>query len=295
MGRRGEVKLKLRTEIEAPRGTFAISHADRLLMLGSCFTDSVGARLEADGFAVTRNPFGPLYNPLSIAAVLRMIFDGRRYTPSELTIDNAGVSHCLDFASRWQNADADAICAELNDGLDRLAETYREATVVVLTFGSSFGYYVTGDESDWPVGNCHKFPSEYFERRTIAVERITDCWRPLAERIKADGKHLLLTVSPIRHLADGLHGNELSKARLLLACEALADVADYFPSYEIMLDDLRDYRFYAADMKHPSDVAVDYIYQHFANAYFDEHTAAEALRRRAAALRAAHRQIIDRI
>ena len=295
MGRRGEVTMRFRTEIDTSRGTFEITHADRLLMLGSCFTDSVGSRLETDGFTVTRNSFGPLYNPLSIASVLKMIFDDRRYTPAELTVDDAGISHCLDFASRWQSADADALCAELNAGLDRLAETYREATVVVLTFGSSFGYYVTGAESDWPVGNCHKFPAAYFERRPIAVGCITDCWRPLAERIKADGKHLLLTVSPIRHLADGLHGNELSKARLLLACEALADVADYFPSYEIMLDDLRDYRFYAADMKHPSDVAVEYIYQHFANVYFDEQTAAEALRRRSETLRAAHRQIIDRI
>lgn len=293
MGRRGEVTMRFRTEIDTSRGTFEITHADRLLMLGSCFTDSVGSRLETDGFTVTRNPFGPLYNPLSIASVLKMIFDDRRYTPAELTVDDAGISHCLDFASRWQSADADALCADLNAGLDGLAEAYREATVVMLTFGSSFGYYVKDSASDYPVGNCHKFPAAYFERRPISLGDIIDRWRPLTERIIADGKHILLTVSPIRHLADGLHGNQLSKARLLLACEALADVADYFPSYEIMLDDLRDYRFYAADMKHPSDVAVDYIYQRFANTYFDERTIAEAMSRRAATLRAAHRQIID--
>ncbi|MDE5554771.1 MAG: GSCFA domain-containing protein, partial [Muribaculaceae bacterium] len=111
--------------------------------------------------------------------------------------------------------------------------------------------------------------------------------------LKAMGKNVILTVSPIRHLADGLHGNELSKARLLLACDALGSLAEYFPAYEIMLDDLRDYRFYDRDLKHPSEMACDYIYEKFCERYFSSSTIEKAIKAREATLRAAHRPIIQ--
>ena len=143
------------------------------------------------------------------------------------------------------------------------------------------------------VGNCHKLPIKSFALSNLEVADIVALWQPLLSRMVGLGKKLILTISPIRHLAYGLHGSQLGKARLLLACDAMGDLADYFPSYEIVMDDLRDYRFYKADMKHPSEVACDYIYDIFARAYFSKSTVAEAQTRRKATVAAAHRPILD--
>lgn len=282
--------MRFRTEIESKRGGFEISHDDRIVMLGSCFTDNVGSRLMRDGFVVTANPFGPLYNPFSLARTLEDALAGRRYTEDDLTVDSAGVYHCLDFASKYQGKDASALLQTLNDGIDGLKKAVDEASVLIITFGSSFVYSIDGT-IDGTVGNCHKFPSSMFTRMPLSVDAISARWTALLDNVAGLGKKIILTVSPIRHLADGLHGNELSKARLLLACECLGRQADYFPSYEIMMDDLRDYRFYGSDMKHPSDVACDYIYDKFSQTYFSTKTVEEARRHREAALRSAHRQI----
>lgn len=283
--------MRFRTEIELKRGGFEIGHDDRIVMLGSCFTDNVGSRLQRDGFDVTANPLGPLYNPYSLARVIEDALDGRCYSANDFMKDADGVSHCLDFASRYQDADGERLAAAINEEFGILKDDIARATVVIVTFGSSFVYSLT-DDVDGTVGNCHKFPSAMFSRMPLSVEAITARWSSLLDRLSAMGKKIILTVSPIRHLADGLHGNELSKARLLLACECLDAHADYFPSYEIMMDDLRDYRFYGADMKHPTDVACDYIYEKFSQTYFTTKTIDEARKHRDAVLRSAHRQII---
>lgn len=283
--------MRFRTEIELKRGSFAIGHDDRIVMLGSCFTDNVGSRLQRDGFEVTANPLGPLYNPYSLARVIEGALDGRCYSASDFLADSDGVFHCLDFASRYQDTDADRLAHTLNEEFGRLKDDIMRATVMIVTFGSSVVYSLT-DDIDGTVGNCHKFPSAMFCRMPLSIESIAARWTALLDRLCAMGKNVILTVSPIRHLADGLHGNELSKARLLLACERLVAHADYFPSYEIMMDDLRDYRFYGADMKHPTDVACDYIYEKFSQTYFTTKTIDEARKHRDAVLRSAHRQII---
>lgn len=284
--------MRFRTEIETGRGSFEIAHSDRIVMLGSCFTDNIGQRLERDGFDAVYNSLGPLYNPFSLARLIEDLLDGRRYKASDFVVDAEGVSHCLDFASKYQSGDAQALADELNSRMSLLAGQLRSASLLVVTFGSSVVYSLTS-AADGTVGNCHKFPSSMFSRLTLTVEQIVERWKPLVARLKAMGVRLIFTVSPIRHLADGLHGNQLSKARLLLACDRLtADCADYFPSYEIMLDDLRDYRFYAADMKHPSEQACDYIYETFQQKYFSKATMSEALRCRERALRLSHRPII---
>lgn len=131
-----------------------------------------------------------------------------------------------------------------------------------------------------------------FSQLSVSSAEIEHIISPLLSHLKDMGKHIILTVSPIRHLADGLHGNELSKARLLIACEALRDVAEYFPAYEIMIDDLRDYRFYERDLKHPTEMACDYIYEKFCERYFSSSTIEKAIQSREVSLRAAHRQII---
>lgn len=283
--------MRFRTEIERPQAGFEISHDDKILLLGSCFSDNVGVRLQRDGFDVKFNPMGPLYNPVSLSRLLFRLCDNQAYSESDFTQDESSVFHCLDFASRYQNKDVETLAATLNEELDDLRHFFNEATVIVFTLGSSFVYSLTTRVED-AVGNCHKFPADKFTRFPVDVDKIVGLWRPMLQSLKNLNKKVLLTVSPIRHLADGLHGNQLSKARLLLACEVLSDLADYFPSYEMLLDDLRDYRFYAADMKHPSEQACDYIYEHFSNAYFNDRTLKLVKSFRDKALRDAHRQLL---
>lgn len=280
--------MRFRTEIEQINGSFEISHSDRILMLGSCFSDNIGEQLRTDGFEVMINPLGPLYNPATLARLIFYLAEGKLFSADDFVTDSAGISHCLDFAMRYQDDDASALAERINAELAVLRRYYESSTVVCVTFGSAYVFRM----GETVVGNCHKLPSALFETGALEPDEICSLWRPLLGRMRETGKNVILTVSPIRHLAYGLHGNEAGKARLLLACDRLADLADYFPSYEIMIDDLRDYRFYAADMKHPSDIAVEYIYELFGNTYFSRATAAEAVRRRKVALAAAHRPII---
>lgn len=283
--------MRFRTEIESEKGAFAISHGEGILLLGSCFTDNIGSRLSRDGFDATFNPMGPLYNPVSLWRLLNDLISGRRYDSSDFRCDGAGVYHCLDFASRYQSADGDELARRLNTELESLRNKFNRAGTIIVTFGSSVVYSL-GDRVGDAVGNCHKFPSSMFSRLAMTVDDIVGLWRPMLEELRSQGKNVIVTVSPIRHLADGLHGNELSKARLLLACDALGELCEYFPSYEIMMDDLRDYRFYDRDLKHPSDVACDYIYEKFGERYFTRDTLATAVRERERSLREAHRPLL---
>ena len=283
--------MRLRTEIEPIRPSFKISHNDGVVLLGSCFSDNIGSRLVRDGFNAVHNPLGPLYNPLSLARLIEDILNSRVYAESDFMLDDEGRAHCLDFASKYQSADAGQLAANLNAEFSALKTAFDDSTVLIVTFGSSIVYSLD-DTLDAVVGNCHKFPASVFRRMTAGVSEIVDRWRPLVSRISQMGKHVLFTVSPIRHLADGLHGNELSKARLLLSCDELSDIADYFPAYEIMMDDLRDYRFYDRDLKHPSELACDYIYDKFSESFFSSETQSLAASKRQEFLRKAHRQII---
>lgn len=284
--------MKFRTEIEPVKTRHSIGIDQPLLMLGSCFTDNVGQRLAIDGFDVLHNPLGPLYNPMSLAQCIRRAFAGQYYTEVDLVPGPRGW-HCLDYASRYSGEDAAELLTRLNRDfgtvVDRLANP-RLHTLIV-TFGSSYVFERQGAV----VGNCHKFPATEFRRRRLSVKEIVDTWATMVGSLP-DNIDIIFTVSPIRHLADGLHGNEVSKATLLLALEELYPHyplrAGYFPSYEIMLDDLRDYRFYAADMKHPSEVAVDYIYDIFTNTYVTEKDRAAALENRRRYRASQHHQIL---
>lgn len=276
--------MKFRTEIEPLKGGFTISHDDRIVMLGSCFSDNIGSRLETDGFAVTHNPLGPLYNPASIARIMSR--GGRLYTPADL-ISHQGEWHCLDMAWRYHDTDRDRLLDRVNTDYQALAEAIDRCTVLILTMGTARVYIHDGVTA----GNCHKLPAQMFEQRDLRADEITEI---VTGALPAD-KHLIFTLSPVRYPSYGLAGDSLSKATLRVALDDIcrATRADYFPAYEMVCDDLRDYRFYGADLKHPSDVAVEYIYQHFADAYFDSATQHRAAECRRAALRSQHRPITD--
>ena len=273
--------MVLRTEIGQVAGSFGIDHNDKLVMLGSCFADSVGRKLSDDGFAVMHNPGGPLYNACSLARMLR-----RRepYCESDLYLHD-GVYHCLDFASRYSSADARALLTSVNTVQNNLYNALQEATVLILTLGTAgiYEFLARGEVA----GNCHRLPASLFNRRMLTVAEMVDA---LAEPLQNIDAHLVITVSPVRYTDGGLTVCGLSKARLRVAADELCRLtgADYFPSYEILNDDLRDYRFYAVDMKHPSDVAVDYIYQTFCGTYMSAATIEQARLCRKEAARARH-------
>lgn len=278
-----------RTVIEPLRGHAPISHDTPMVMLGSCFTTEVGSRLERDGFDVAVNPMGALYNPATIAAAINRSLSRRHYTRADL-VEWQGMWHCLDFPTTYCDSDPDRLIERLDSDIDALADRLSAPGAVwIITLGTAWVFEMPGRSI---VGNCHKLPGNMFSRRMMTIDEIVALWQPLVV-----GRRIIFTVSPIRHTGDTLHGNQLSKSTLLLAVNRLTTrdshptTPEYFPSYEIMMDDLRDYRFYAADMKHPSDVAVDYIYRHFAATYFTPATMETALTHRRAALHAAHRPL----
>lgn len=275
--------MRFRTEIE-PIKAAPIAADARLVFLGSCFADNMGARLQEQGMDVVHNPLGPLFNPASLARVIAKALDGGLYTANELTLRD-GIYHALDWPLRFCGADASQLLEALNERFAELRTAIDRADVLFVTFGTAWIFRLL--ETEAIVGNCHKLAASEFRRERLTAEAIVELWTPLLCRLRAAGKRVVFTVSPVRHVADGLHGNNISKATLLLAADALA--AEYFPAYEIVCDDLRDYRFYAADLKHPSEEAVEYIYEKFAGAYFSPATIEILKARRAAILRDAHR------
>lgn len=277
--------MKFRTEIE-PGKSAPISHDDTLLMLGSCFTTNIGEQLLIDGFNAVVNPTGVLYNPASIAAMLNRAMKRSHYTPDDLFLDNDGTFHALDFPNNRRSTDAPTLLRTINEELDTLSQALERCTTLIITFGTA--HIFERADNTQVVGNCHKLPAAMFNRRRMSVDEIVELWSPLIK-----SHRVIFTVSPIRHLADGLHGNTLSKATLLLATDTLCGMgAEYFPSYEIMMDDLRDYRFYAPDMKHPSEVAVKYIYESFRSRYFSPSTEKTAEENRKNHIHSQHRPLL---
>lgn len=277
--------MRFTTPVDIPQASQPIDHSTPILMLGSCFTDNIGSRLAADGFDVAVNPMGSLYNPATIARVLSRALDRRAYDIADL-YEYQGIWHCLDFASRRQDTSPERLLNELNADFASLSETLTRAHTWIITLGTAWVFRHIPTAS--VAGNCHKLPMEQFVRTRLEIDEIADMWNEFI----IPGRRIIFTVSPVRHLADGLTGNAVSKSILRLAVDRLSRRCEYFPSYEIQLDELRDYRFYAADMKHPSDVAVDYIYSRFAETYFSRETRLRALEARRDYLRSQHRPIL---
>lgn len=252
-----------------PEGLPRFSGRERLLLMGSCFATNIGTRLVEAKFACDVNPYGVLYNPMSISAALREALEGKVYRADDLQA-HGGLWHSPMHHGDFSAPTAEEALERINTRLEVLREELKGLDVLVATWGTAWVY--EDAQTGRIVGNCHKRPERCFRRRRLTVEEVADDWCDLVGRLRAANPRLrvLLTVSPIRHLRDGLHANQLSKATLLLAAdrlvEAMPDVVGYFPAYELLNDELRDYRFYAADMVHPSDVAVDYVWQRFCEA-----------------------------
>lgn len=270
--------MKLYTTVHVTPSEKKIGYGDKILLLGSCFADNIGAKFEEHYFQTTINPFGTLYNPASIAkAVLDM-----GYGPSGMgLVEHNGLWHSMMHHGSYSGVDKEEVIARCEESRIQMRETLQQASVVIVTFGTAWVYEYNGEV----VANCHKLPANRFVRRRLTVDEIVNMWQPIIASMP--DKHWIFTVSPIRHVKDGLHENQVSKAILLQAVDRLISMSlsynlstetlhcSYFPSYEIMLDELRDYRFYAEDMVHPSQVAVDYIWQRFVETYMTTDTQQE--------------------
>ncbi len=280
--------MKFRTELKITPFERAISYQDRLLAIGSCFADEVGQRLSADKFRATCNPLGTLFNPLSILGLMERAEADRRFTEEEVQQHPSGGAFLFGLPTRFTASEGGELLLRANEALRQTRACFKEADHLLVTFGTAYIYRLaaTGEV----VANCHKQPHDLFRRERLTVNQIVEPW---AEFIKQHpDKQFILTVSPIRHLGDGLEGNAISKSILRLAAEQLVEQlpnVHYFPAYELLLDDLRDYRFYADDLCHPSRQAVEYIYEKFAEAAFTPETLELRGRLRGLTAFAAHR------
>ena len=261
--------MKLQTIVDIQPSEWKIGYEDKILLVGSCFADSIGQMMEQRGLQVTCNPFGTLYNPVSIAQAIHYQLSTVNYQFHD------GLWHSMAHHGSFSRPTKEEAEQAVRASIDTMQRALLEASVVIVTFGTAWVYELKDEwlmvNGERVVGNCHKLPAERFTRRRLSADEIAELWQPILAQYP--DKHWLFTVSPIRHIKDGLHENQLSKATLLQAVDQIVNGKcvngkwQYFPSYEILLDELRDYRFYAEDLVHPSLVAIQYIWERFTEVY----------------------------
>lgn len=268
--------MEFRTTVKTDENRGWLHHSDNVVLLGSCFSDNIGSKMTGAFINAMVNPMGTLYNPMSIARGVQRLISGEPIAGQDLFMQG-GVWNSFDFHSRYSLPDKQATIERMNQRIEQGHQALRQAQLLTVTLGTAIVYRLktTGEV----VANCHKVPGHEFERKMASVSEMArelDTMLTNLHEFNPDLR-IILTVSPIRHIADGLDTNSLSKASLRVAIqEAMQqhrDYCDYFPAFEIMIDDLRDYRFYASDMVHPSDVAVEYIWQAFQASYLDDRSA----------------------
>lgn len=260
--------MELQTKIEVKRLS-DISHASHVMLLGSCFTEHISAQLEKLRFQTLTNPNGITYNPLSIAGILERLTEKREYATEEICC-HEGLYFSPEHHGCFSSASAGETFAKIRKSFETASMFLEKTTHIIITLGSSVVYEHEGKV--W--NNCHKLPSREFAVRQLRVEEITERFEPILKKLS--NIQFIFTVSPVRYMNDREHGNSVNKATLLLAVDELTrrcSNATYFPAYEIMMDELRDYRYYAEDMIHPSPLAVKIIFGRFGKAFFTEETA----------------------
>ncbi|MCG8578867.1 MAG: GSCFA domain-containing protein [Bacteroidales bacterium] len=261
-----------RTEVNVPSSAHPLQFDDKLLFIGSCFATNIGAYFQSHCFNATVNPFGVLYNPFSIANSFERLLDEQVFTEDDV-LEKDKVYHSFFHHSQFNANDKDDFLQVVNTSFNKIAGLLKNVDTIIITFGTSWVY--EHKQSGMIVSNCHKYPAADFNRFRLSVNDIVERYQTVLGRIKDINPKVqfILTVSPVRHWKDGAHGNQLSKSTLLLAIDKLVDefdFVDYFPAYELLLDELRDYRFFADDMLHPSEQAIAFIRSSFINSRFDE-------------------------
>lgn len=265
------MNMNFRTEVVPSKASVSISHKDKVLFIGSCFTENIGNKFKTSGFETDINPFGIMYNPLSICECLQRVAANEAFHLEELVKIGEywkSYSHHGDFRS----TDRQQCLQMINSRIGSSHEFLRQARFVILTLGTAWIYSLKADGR--VLANCHKLDSKLIERSLCSVETVLQSLRSAFDVCKKVNPNLqfIITISPIRHWKEGFRDNTLSKSVLQIAVDAFCRETSsiYFPSYEIMMDDLRDYRFYATDMLHPDELAVDYIWEKFRRTFFSE-------------------------
>lgn len=259
--------LKLQTPVTDEPCKTGISYDDKIMMLGSCFTDNIGKMLSGYGFDVCVNPFGALYNPVSVLNSIERLASCRKFTEEDCVLIGAGDERICSFHhhTSFARESVEEFLSEANEALQKASEHFLASNRIIITLGTSWCFRHIS--KDFIVSNCLKHPAAEFRRERMSVQEVAEALRRITG-LSIPGmkpKEFIFTVSPIRHFKDGAHGNQISKSTLLLGIEdVLEDCrADYFPAYEIVNDELRDYRFYSEDMCHPSGQTIRYIFERF--------------------------------
>ncbi|MEM8890655.1 MAG: GSCFA domain-containing protein [Bacteroidota bacterium] len=263
--------MKFRTELPHKASSLKIDHQHKILSLGSCFADRIGHRMRKNKFPIRINPLGISYNPISLSRTLRWMM-GKAELDEIRYHEQRGQYFSFDLHSSWAKVDKTELEKSLSDMRQSLASYLQDIDLLILTFGTARVYRL--GESQRIVANNYAFPSDRFQRELLSLDEMKASYEDLIQELKAYNPDLqiLLTVSPIRHVRDGLDENSISKSLLRILCHQLEESQSfihYFPAYEIMLDDLRDYRFYEADLIHPNEQAETYIWEAFCKRYLN--------------------------
>lgn len=258
--------MQFRTQIPITKSNDPIDYNSKILSLGSCFAVNMAEKLDYFKFQNSCNPFGILFHPLAIEKLIDFAVSGKQFTDNDIFFHNERW-HCFDVHSDLSNSNKEKLLASLNTIIKSSKLQLQEASHIIITYGTSWVY--RNIESDFIVANCHKVPQKSFKKELLSVEEIKKSITNTVKLIHAVNPNckIIFTVSPVRHIKDGFVENQWSKANIISALHETFDfrlsTINYFPSYEIMMDELRDYRFYAEDMLHPNQVAIDYIWKRF--------------------------------
>ena len=249
-----------------------ISYTDKILFIGSCFTEEIGQQMHNLKFGVLQNPNGILYDPVSISSALVSYIDNKKFTEDDLFMLEE-LWHSWQHHSFFSGMNKETVLRNINHSQSEAHGFLKTSSWLIITAGTSYNYRLK--KSGEPVANCHKAPQGYFEKELLTVEEIVYNLSTAISKLRFFNPQLkiIFTVSPVRHIRDGVIENSRSKARLIEAIHTIKEGAQnvfYFPAYELLIDVLRDYRFYKKDLVHPSDIAIEYIFESFSNAFIDE-------------------------
>ncbi len=264
-------ELKFRTELEPAQFDRQIDYRSGVVSVGSCFAQNMADKLIKAGFRVEANPFGVLFNPISVADCIERVAAAMPFVEEDFVSDGRRW-FCYSLHGSFAGSNKAECVERANRAVERANRALVEADLVILTLGTAMVYQLEDLCATRVVANCHKQPAHLFTRRRLSVEEVVNALSSVVGGVLAD-KRVILTVSPVRHIGDGLAENSLSKAILRVACAELCERfgnCHYFPAYEILMDDLRDYRFYADDLCHPSAQAVEYLWRKFSRVAITE-------------------------
>jgi len=264
--------MNFTTKISIPQNPNPIDYNSKIVSLGSCFAENMGDKFQYFKFQNTINPFGIIFNPVSIEKIMDRVVNDALFTEEDIFFHNERW-HCFEVHSDLSHSDKDELVKNLNQILEETKKQLQEASHIIITYGTSWVY--RSIEKDSIVANCHKVPQKQFSKELLSIETTEKSIQntiDLIEKLNSNC-NFIFTISPVRHFKDGFVENQVSKAHLITAIYQTTNnkqAINYFPSYEIMMDELRDYRFYGEDMLHPSQVAIDYIWERFKESAISE-------------------------